>query len=261
MSAKARLELTHGGRVARLVLAAPKANILDGEMMAGLSAHCAALRGRRDLAAVVIAADGPHFSFGASVEEHLPDRIGGALGALHQLLRDLVDLPAPTLVAVRGQCLGGALELALACDIIVAEEGAQLGCPEIKLGVFPPAASALLPLRVGLARATAWMLTGDSIAARDALASGLVARVAPAGGLDAMTDEWLQQAFLSRSGAALRIAADVLRRDVRRALDGPLAEAERVYLDRLMQEPDAVEGIRAFLEKRAPRWQDGTDPG
>jgi cyclohexa-1,5-dienecarbonyl-CoA hydratase len=252
--ARARLDFTHAGRVARLTLSAPRGNILDAAMIRALDGLTATLAGRRDLCAIVVAADGPHFSFGASVEEHLPDRIAGALAALHALLRRIADLPAPTIAAVRGQCLGGGLELVLACDLIVAEENAKFGCPEIKLGVFPPAAAALLPVRVGLGRASALVLSGESISGRDAAAAGLVAELVPARGLDERLERWISRSFVSKSPTALRLASAALRHHIRRALNETLAGIERLYLEDLMREPDAEEGIRAFLEKRLPQW-------
>lgn len=250
-AAKARLTFECDGRVARVILAAPKANILDRAMIAALAAVFEELGPRRDLAAVVLSAEGPHFSFGASVEEHLPGKIGETLSALHALLRRLVELPAPTIAAVRGQCLGGGLELVLACDLILAEETAQLGSPEIKLAVFPPAAAALLPARVGAARASELVLTGASLTGKSAAEFGLVARTAPEGELESQLARWLESDFLPRSPAALRHAA---RRPIHRTLAVDLPELERLYLDELMREPDATEGIRAFLEKRQPRW-------
>jgi cyclohexa-1,5-dienecarbonyl-CoA hydratase len=250
----ARLEYLHEGRVARIVLAAPKANILDRAMIATLEQYVRSLQSRGGLCAVAFAADGPHFSFGASVEEHLPEQIAGTLDALHSLLRAIVDLPAPTIAAIRGQCLGGGFELALACDLLIAEQSAKLGCPEIRLGVFPPAASALLPARIGSSRGAAMVLTGDSMTGSGAAAAGLVARVAPDGALDAALETWLADTFLPRSPAALRFAAQAVRRTARRALEEDLGALERLYLDQLMEQPDAVEGIRAFLEKRQPRW-------
>jgi cyclohexa-1,5-dienecarbonyl-CoA hydratase len=250
----ARFEYTHQGRVAQLTLAAPKANILDRAMIAALDGYLETLVPRVDLHAVVVTADGPHFSFGASVEEHLPEQIGPTLQALHGLLRRLIDVPAPTIAAVRGQCLGGALELVLACDLVLAEESAQLGCPEIRLGVFPPAASALLPARIGAGPAAALTLTGESISGRDAAARGLVARTAPDGQLSAGLESWLAETFVTRSASGLRFAALAARPRIRRAIEEDLPPLERLYLDHLMREPDAVEGIRAFLEKRQPRW-------
>ena len=251
---KATLEFIHDGRVARLTLRAPKANVLDARMIADLSEGVRQIRMRGDLAAILVTSQGPHFSFGASVEEHLPDRIRQALADLHGLLRGLLAAPAPTIAAVRGQCLGGGFELALACDLIVAEDTATLGCPEITLGVFPPAASALLPVRIGAARAAALTLIGETITGQEAAAAGLVARLVRAGSLDAVLDTWLTDSFLPRSTAGLRYAAAAVRATVRDRIEESLRTAERLYLDGLMIEPDAVEGIRAFLEKRRPRW-------
>jgi cyclohexa-1,5-dienecarbonyl-CoA hydratase len=251
---KAGLAFEHDRRVARVTLAAPKANILDRIMMADLARALDQLDARRDLTAIVFAAEGPHFSFGASVEEHLPEKIGDTLSALHNLLRRMVELPAPTIAAVRGQCLGGGFELVLACDLVLAEETAHLGSPEIKLAVFPPAATALLPLRVGVSRAAGMVLTGTSWTGKAAADAGLVAKTAPEGALEPTLAKWLEDDFLPCSPAALRHAARAIRRPIQRALDEDLAELERRYLDELMTEPDATEGIRAFLKKRQPRW-------
>jgi cyclohexa-1,5-dienecarbonyl-CoA hydratase len=239
---------------ARLTLRAPKANILDAAMIASLESGLRAISTRSDLHAVVIDAEGPNFSFGASVEEHLPDRIALTLAALHGLIRRVLDAPTPTIAAVRGRCLGGGFELALACDLLIAEESAQLACPEIALGVFPPAASVLLPARIGAARAAALTVTGMPVTGREAAAMGLVTRVVADGTLDAAVEAWLNEAFLNRSTAGLKYAAVAARAGVRRAFDEGIAAAESLYLDRLMREPDAAEGIRAFLEKRQPRW-------
>lgn len=251
---KASLDFTHAGRVATLTLRAPRANILDEAMIGAIQSGLRQVEARGEVCAVVIAGEGPHFSFGASVEEHLPDRIRTTLESLHDLIRGLLAIPAPTIAAVRGQCLGGGFELALACDLIVAEENATLACPEIKLGVFPPAASVLLPARIGAARAAALTITGAPLSGVEAAGTGLVARLAPAGGLDAVLEQWLADAFLSRSVAGLRFAAAAIRGSVRDAVDRLLGPAERLYLDGLMRDPDAVEGIHAFLDKREPRW-------
>lgn len=251
---KARLQRDDGGRVARVFLAAPKANVLDEPMVTELDAIFESLAHERDLRAIVIEGEGPHFSFGASVEEHLPDQISGALARLGGLLRRVAAAPAPTLAAVRGQCLGGGFELALACDIIIAEENAQLGAPEIKLGVFPPAASVLLPLRIGVACASAMILTGESWTGMRAMQNGLVTRVTPEGGLTPTVAAYVEEHFSSRSPNALRHATRVVRRSIVRALDEDLPEVDRIYLEGLMGEPGADEGIRAFLERRQPAW-------
>jgi len=252
---KIRMEFEHDGQVARVVLAAPKANIVDQAMMADLESAFESLASRRDLKAIVLIGERPNFSFGASVQEHLPEQISGTLTRLHGLLRRIAEAPAPMIAAVRGQCLGGGLELALACDLILAEETAQLGCPEIQLGVFPPAASALLPARIGAGPAASLVLTGASMSGATAAAIGLVARTAGPGQLDAVLAQWLAADFLPRSPSALRYAALAVRRPLMRALEQDLPVIERLYLKDLMSEPDAAEGIRAFLGKRPPRWR------
>ncbi len=244
-------------RVARVHLAAPKANILDRAMIADLGRICDALEGRRDLVAIVVGTQGPNFSFGASVEEHLPGQIEAVLAELHALLGRFLELPAPTIAAIRGSCLGGGLELALVCDLLLAEEGAALGQPEIRLGVFPPAASALLPVRVGAGPASELILTGSAWSGTRAAETGLVNRTTPDGTLEEALSTWLANDFLDRSPAALAQAVRATRWVLRKALAEELPSLERQYVDELMLEPDAVEGIRAFLEKRPPRWQRG----
>jgi cyclohexa-1,5-dienecarbonyl-CoA hydratase len=248
------LSFEHDGQVARVALAAPKANIIDQAMMAALAAAFDDVRTRPQLKVVILTAEGPHFSFGASVQEHLPENVRAMLPRLSGLLGQMLELPAVTLAAVRGQCLGGGFELALACDFIIAEEGAQFACPEIKLAVFPPAAAVLLPARIGVSRAAELVLTGAAWNAAQAVAAGLVARTAPQGQLDAPVETWIRDHFLARSPAALRYAVRAARLPLRRALRDDLPQLERMYLDELMAESDAVEGLRAFIEKREPRW-------
>ena len=213
------------------------------------------LRNRPQLKVMILAGEGPHFSFGASVQEHLPESVRTMLPRFSGLLGQMLELPAVTLAAVRGQCLGGGFELALACDFIVAEEGAQFACPEIKLAVFPPAAAVLLPLRIGVSRAAELVLTGAAWSATQAAAAGLIAQTTPQGQLEATVETWLREHFLARSPVALRYGVRATRLPMRRALQQDLPQLERMYLDELMAESDAVEGLRAFIEKRDPQWE------
>lgn len=251
---RARCEITHDGRIARIQLAAPKANIVDRPMISDLGDCILEIRKQTRLRAILLGAEGPHFSFGASVEEHVPGEIEKTLAALHGLLGQFLDLPAPTIAVIRGQCLGGGLELALVCDLILSEETAQLGLPEIKLGVFPPAASALLPARIGSGPAAALTLTGASWSGSEAAARGLVTETAPDGEIESMVATWLEEHFIHRSPGGNRYAAQAIRRRIRHALTTDLPELERLYIEDLMGDPDAVEGINAFLEKRPPDW-------
>ena len=248
---KIRLQFTDQERVARITLACPKANILDRAMIRELDeAMCQAAL--HPLNAIVIGAEGPHFSFGASVQEHLPDQIADTLPALHDLLRRFVEAPAPVIAAVRGQCLGGGFELALACDLIVADRTAQFAAPEIRLAVFAPAASVLLPLRVGQGTATRMLLSGAAITVDEAARCGLVTGVTD--DLDVEIERLLESDFLPCSSTSLRFACQAARLSLRRTFAENLMQLERLYLSELMTTPDAEEGIRAFLEKRTPQW-------
>jgi len=249
-----KFSFEHDGQVARVTLAAPKANIIDQAMMTALATAFDDLRNRPPLKVVILTAEGPHFSFGASVQEHLPEQVRSMLSRFGRLLDQMLDLPAVTVAAVRGQCLGGGFELALACDFIVAEEGAAFACPEIKLAVFPPAAAVLLPVRIGASRATELVLTGAAWNAAQATEAGLTVRTAPPGQLEVTAETWIRDHFLTLSPVALRYAVRAARLPLRRALREDLPQVERMYLDELMAEADAVEGLRAFMEKRPPRW-------
>ena len=245
----------HDGQHLRIVVDRPKSNIITADVIAALQASLVDLRPGAGLKLVTLEGAGEHFSFGASVEEHRPGPIRAVLPALHQLIRDLLAVPAPTGAIVRGMCLGGGFEIALACDFVFAADDARLGVPEIVLGVFPPVASALLPVKVGGARAAQAVLTGEQIPAQRWADAGLVTLTAPAAELERAVDRWFETHLAPRSAAALRHAAAATRVAARDAARTTLAELEAQYLDELMQTHDAVEGITAFLEKRAPQWR------
>lgn len=240
----------------RLELAHPKGNILTADVVAALRRSLAEAAANLHLKLIAIEGRGADFSYGASVPEHAPGEIERVLPEMHRLIFDLIDAPAPTAALVRGRCLGGGFELALACDFIFASEDAVLGLPEIKLGVFPPAASALLPLRVGAARATRAVVTGEVRPAGEWQAAGLVTLVAPAARLQGEVERWFETHLAPRSAAALRFAALAARHALRDALSRTLPALEQLYLQRLMRTADAAEGVAAFLEKRPPRWRD-----
>ena len=249
------VELEKDGALLRLRLSRPKANIVDAAMIAALRAALGEhLPGAR-LRAVLLEAEGPHFSFGASVEEHLPGSCAAMLRELHALILQLVASPVPVLVAVRGQCLGGGLEVAAAGHLIFAAPGATLGQPEIKLAVFAPAASCLLPERIGPSRAEDLLFSGRSIGAEEAHRIGLV---------DALADDPSAGRPRVFRGAPTRREAPVPSGSpcappgttsfyrIRRKL----AEVERLYLEELMATHDAVEGLTAFIAKRPAVWED-----
>jgi len=241
------------GALLRLRLSRPKANIVDAEMIAALHGALMAYASQTSLRGVLLDAEGPHFSFGASVEEHLPAKCGQMLASLHALIVAMVEFPVPILVAVRGQCLGGGLEVALAGGPIFAAPDAHFGQPEMKLGVFAPAASVLLPYRVNQPAAEDLLFSGRSIGAAEAKAIGLVHTVFddPEIAASAYFNEHLADKSAASLACAVVAARGPMRRDVRQRL----GEVERLYLDRLMATRDANEGLVAFLAKRKPEWK------
>jgi cyclohexa-1,5-dienecarbonyl-CoA hydratase len=210
-------------------------------------------RGNTGLLAALVDHEGPHFSFGASVPEHLPERCEEMLAALHALIGAMLEWPKPILLSVRGACLGGGLEFALAGSMMFAGPDAQLGQPEMRLGVFAPAASVLLPLRIGQARAEDLLYSGRSIGAQAASAWGLVNTVSEEPAAAAL--EYFDQHLAMKSAASLALAVRAAREPFAELARARLADVEMLYLEKLMNTRDANEGLAAFIEKRTPRWE------
>ena len=241
---------------AAMTFSHPKGNLLTAEIVSELRVALEDLTRARHLRLVTIEGGGDDFSFGASVPEHAPGVIDRVLPDMHALVIDLLECTTPTAAVVRGRCLGGGFELALACDFVFASEDATFGLPEIALGVFPPAASVLLPRRVGWSRATSATLAGDARAAADWHAAGLIEIVAPRESLAAAIDAWFDRTLAGYSAEALGHATRAIRAPLVDAARRELPVIERLYLHDLMTSHDAVEGVKAFMEKRTPVWKD-----
>ncbi len=253
MSAPLKIWFEAEGRLLRLRLSRPKANLIDAAMIAALDQALALHLENRNLAAVLIDAEGPHFSFGASVEEHMPEQCADMLRGLHGLVLRMVESHVPILVAVQGQCLGGGLEVALACHLMFVAADARLGQPEMKLGVFAPAASCLLPEVVGPVRALDLLLSGRSITGADAVAMGLAQGASDDPQAAALA--WFTEHLAAKSASSLRYATTAARFDYAVRVRAKIEAVERMYLHELMKTHDAVEGLEAFMEKRAAQWQ------
>lgn len=248
-----KVSLEYDGQLLKLGLARPKANIIDARMIGALDQALADHFGSGSLKAVLLSAEGPHFSFGASVEEHLPDQCADMLKSLHQLILRIVDSRVPVLVAVRGQCLGGALEVAAAGHMIFAAPDATFGQPEIRLGVFAPAASCLLPMRIGQVRAEDLLLSGRSIDADEAHQFGLITSIDD--DPEAAALAYFEKHLAPLSASSLSLALAAVRGGIQKEIHRRLAEVESLYLDKLMRTSDAVEGLTAFIERRTPEWK------
>jgi len=246
------LEITSTPGVTRITLDRPPLNILDTATMRALDAALGAAADEPTTRAIVLAARGKAFSAGVDIGEHTREKVADMMGAFHRLCRTLAGIDVPTIAAVAGPALGGGCEVVALCDIVLAAESATFGQPEVKVGVFPPAAAAAFPLRFGKP-GLALLLLGDPVPAGKAQALGLVTEVVPDGTLDEAVDRV--------TGKLAMLSAPVLRLTKRAALSGfrqqfaeALDRAEQIYLKELMATADAHEGLEAFLARRAAVW-------
>jgi enoyl-CoA hydratase len=250
------VRVDHEGRIAVVLLNRPKQlNALSGELMGALVSALQGLDEDRQVRAIVVGGDERAFAAGADIQELAA---GTAISLYENRRIDAWDairaVRTPLVAAVSGFCLGGGCELAMLCDLIVASESAKFGQPEINLGVLPGAGGTQrLTHAVGKAVAMDMILTGRMLTAREALASGLVARVVA-------REAWLAEAkrvaaeIAAKSPISVRLAKEA----VDKAFEAPLAvgvefERRAFYLARASD--DATEGLNAFVEKRLPEFK------
>jgi cyclohexa-1,5-dienecarbonyl-CoA hydratase len=250
--------LLEDGTLLRLELNQPKGNVLTLAMMQALSKELDAQSANQNLRAVVIRGAGKHFSFGASVEEHKKEQAPSMLAGFHAMIRQVAAYPVPIVALVEGSCLGGAFELILACHMVFASPSATLGCPEIKLGVFPPVLAAIGAQRLGGPLAEKMILTGAAIDAATAEKAGLVAAIFSSDSPEGELMEWYRQNLLPLSAFAIRQNTRVARigSGLIAALEEPLDKIERQYVEEVLASHDGNEGINSFIERRKPVWKD-----
>jgi cyclohexa-1,5-dienecarbonyl-CoA hydratase len=247
------LDLTEADGALWIRLGRAPVNVLDADLIQQLDAALAAAAPRRELKAVVLAsAFAGIFSAGVDVADHARDRAPAMLEGFHALIRRLDALPQAAIAAVDGRCLGGGCELALACDFVLATPRAQFGQPEIDVGCFPPVAAVLLP-RLSWRRAAEMVLLGERLSAAEAERAGLITRVVD--DLDAAVRDLVAR-LAAKSGAVLGLARRALRQGAHGPFPAALDAAEQLYRRELLATDDVEEGVRAFLEKRPPRWSD-----
>lgn len=164
-------------------------------------------------------------------------------------------LKVPSIAVVNGSALGGGCELALYCDMVIATEKAKFGQPEIQVGVFPPIAALVFPRMMGRKKALELILSGDIIGAQDALALGMVNKIVPEASLAEEVNGFIEK-FKKLSGIVLKLTKEATLAGLDDDTDKGLKIIEKIYLDRLMKTHDAMEGLKAFLDKRKPTWKD-----
>jgi cyclohexa-1,5-dienecarbonyl-CoA hydratase len=239
--------------VARIVLQNPPLNVVDISMTEALAQTLNEIETRADISVVVVSGDGKGFSAGVDVGAHTPDKVEEMLHKFHAVIRALVASKKVTIAAVHGHCLGGGAELAMVCDLVFTTDSAQFGFPEIKLGCYPPVACTALAGIVGQKKAAELILTGRTISGKEAAQIGLANRSAPDHEFSAVLHEAVQ-GLSKLSPAALAVTKKAIYTWDAMHFDKGLARAEKIYLEELMKTGDAHEGIRAFMEKREPKW-------
>ncbi len=248
------ISVTADKNILRITLRRPPLNILGIPMLVGI--RQAIEEGAKDpaLRAVLFAAEGRAFSAGTDIKDHLPPNLGRMLGAFHAVFRALDTLGLPTVARVDGAALGGGCELACFCDWVFATPKSSFALPEIKLGAFPPAAAAFFQATIGARRAADLVLTGRTVMPEEAAAIGLITKVSATLAIDDDVGKVLDR-LREMSPSALRTARRALRQSAGRPPAEALEAAERIYLAELPESPDMAEGMRAFIEKRAPTWR------
>ncbi len=242
-------------RIGELTLNQPPLNILDLETLEELGRRLDELAGDEELQLLWLRAAGEDaFSAGSAVQDHTPERVRAMLTTFHRALATLRRLPAITIAAVHGHCLGGGMELASCCDLVLAADNSRFGQPEVDLGCFPPAAAALYPTRLGSGRTLELLLSGRLVGCAEAERLGLVTWRVPAAELDAKVEE-IGARITSKSAAVTRRIKRAVQAARSRSFEDALAETERIYLEELLPTEDAREGVTAFLEKRSPAWR------
>jgi cyclohexa-1,5-dienecarbonyl-CoA hydratase len=239
--------------VARIALKHPLLNVITLPMMEELTCAMSEIEGHPGSSVIVFSSGGDSFSAGVDVAAHAPDKVELMLSKFHAVIRMLIASKKVTLASVRGNCLGGAAELAMACDLVYTAESARWGFPEINLACFPPVACTALAALVGQKRAAKLILTGHIISGSEAANYGLATQAVPDGMLDATVEAALQR-LSELSPAALAVTKKATYAWDSMHFDKGLVRAEKIYLEELTRIPDMQEGVNAFLEKRKPRW-------
>jgi len=247
------------GAVCHVVLNRPeKRNAFHDELVPATGAALRAAADDPDVRCVVVRGNGPMFSSGMDLGAlaalaAAPERLRTFRRACLEAWNLAEEMPKPVICQVQGACIGGALELALACDFRVLAADAIVGLPETRIGLIPDVGgSSRLPQVVGLGRAKELIMTGKLIGAEEAERIGLANRVAPAEGLDDAVEAFAGE-LLACSPTAVALAKRVMDASARPALSTTL-ELEVVAQERCAASADFAEGVSAFREKRQPQF-------
>jgi cyclohexa-1,5-dienecarbonyl-CoA hydratase len=243
------------GAVARITLNHPPVNIMDIPTMKEIVSALETLEGDKATKVLLFGATGKAFCAGVDVKDHTAEKVGQMVEVFHRIFRLMWALDVPTVAAVNGAALGGGCELATFCDLVIASEKATFGQPEIQVGVYPPVAVVMFPRLMPHMKAMELLLTGAVIDAREAERLGIVNKVVAAESFDREVSSFVDR-LTSLSGAVLRLTKRATLQGLSLPFEEALRLSEDVYLNQLMKTADAHQGLKAFMEKRKPVWED-----
>ncbi|HUT69065.1 MAG TPA: enoyl-CoA hydratase/isomerase family protein [Desulfatiglandales bacterium] len=242
------------GGLGTITLRKPPVNVFNIEMMDEINDTLRDWIEQKDLKVVLFNAEGKCFSAGVDVGEHMGDLAPKMIESFHGMFRLMEALGAVTVASVFGSCLGGGCEVAIFCDLVIADETAKFGQPEIQVGVLPPIAAQVMPRIIGRKAANDLILSGRIISAQEALEMGLINKTVAKGDLPQETESFIRP-YLSLSAEVLRIAKKTIKAGLMDEFEPSLKAIEDIYLNELMKTADAQEGLQAFLDKRRPEWK------
>ena len=240
--------------VARITLNRPKFNMMNIDMMTELNSLLEELLKDEELKCLAIYAEGRHFCTGVEVADHKPENVDDMIAVFNRIFELTEQLEVPILAVVQGYCLGGGMELAVACDSIIAAEGAQFGQPEIKVGFFPPYAAMRLPQLIGPAKAIEICTTGKFYSATESRELGFVGHVIPDDQLAGAADKMIKE-ITANSPLIIRLNKRAVKRHLGLAFKPALDGVSDLFLNTLMKTEDTLEGIASYEEKRKPQWK------
>ncbi|MGA8072169.1 MAG: enoyl-CoA hydratase/isomerase family protein [Candidatus Acidiferrales bacterium] len=242
------------GAVARLTLDRPEHNLLNERMLSEIAAGINSIGERREIKLIVIDSAAKSFCGGIELGEYTQRRVFQLLDAFHGAFAAMMDTSKPVLVVINGPAFGGGSELAALADLVVATPKARFAQPEIKLGVFPPLSAVILPYILGPKVALELVLTGEAMTAERAHDLGLVNRLVPETQLQKTVDELISK-VTAQSGPVLTMAKKAILGSVGVPLREGVRNSMKIFLNELSDLEDSQEGLRALVEKRAPKWK------
>jgi cyclohexa-1,5-dienecarbonyl-CoA hydratase len=240
--------------IARITLDRPDHNLLNERMLAELAAAINTLGEQNEIKLMILDSAGKTFCGGIELGEYTQRRVFQLLDSFHAAFSAMLDTSKPLLVVVNGPAYGGGAELASLGDLVIATPKARFAQPEIKLGVFPPLAAAILPYILGPKQALELVLTGEAMSAERARELGLVNWLVTEAELPKKVAE-VSAKVTAQSGPVLTMAKKAIIGSMGLPLREGVRSSMKVFLNELAELEDSQEGLRALVEKRAPKWK------